>query len=156
MIVWGAIGWDWKSLLVFLVKEEGKKGICSTAYLNQVLEAVVFPFYDSLTSAQKEEFIFMEDGVKVHKGKAQLPCLNRGIYGFDWPPSSPDLNPIEKRWMKQEITKLETVPIMIEDMKEVLQELWNEVDLKDWRYLTERLTCKLEDVIDSKGIATVH
>jgi hypothetical protein len=68
---------------VVLVKEEGKKGICSTAYLNQVLEAVVFPFYDSLTLEQKAEFIFMEDRAKVHKGKARLPRLNRGICGFD-------------------------------------------------------------------------
>jgi hypothetical protein len=69
-MVWGAIGWDWKSPLVNLVKEPGKKGICSTAYLNQVLEAVIFPCHDSLTSTQKEEFIFMEDEAKVHKGKA--------------------------------------------------------------------------------------
>ncbi|PMD56670.1 uncharacterized protein K444DRAFT_694388 [Hyaloscypha bicolor E] len=58
--------------------------------------------------------------------------------------------------MKNEITKLETVPTSIEDMKEVLQELWSEVDPTDWRYLTERLTCKLEDVIASKGMATVY
>jgi hypothetical protein len=55
---------------VFLVKEPGKKGICSTAYLNQVLEAVVFPYYNSLTPEQKVEFIFIEDGAKVHKGAA--------------------------------------------------------------------------------------
>jgi transposase len=123
-----------------------------------VLEVVVFLFYNSLSSEQKEEFIFMEDRAKVHKGKARLPCLNRGIRGFDWPPSSPDLNPIEKiwRWMKHEINKLETVLTTIQDIKEVLQELWTEVDLKDWRYLTERLTCKLKDVIESKGMATVH
>lgn len=41
-------------------------------------------------------------------------------------------------------------------MKEVLNELWSEVDPVDWRYLTERLTVKLEDVIESKGMATVH
>jgi transposase len=100
----------------------------------------------------------MEDGAKIHKGVAKLPRKLRGLRGFDWPPSSPDLNPIEKvwRWMKNEITKLETVPTLIEDMKEVLQELWNEVDPTEWRYLTERLTCKLEDVIDSKGMATVY
>jgi hypothetical protein len=87
-----------------------------------VLEAVVFPFYDKLLDEQKEEFIFMEDGSKVYKGKARLPCLNRGIRGFNWPPSSLDLNLIEKiwRWMKNEIIKLETVPTTIEDMKEVL------------------------------------
>ena len=58
--------------------------------------------------------------------------------------------------MKNEITKLETIPTLIKDMKEVLQELWNEVDLTEQRYLTERLTCKVEDVIISKGMATVH
>jgi hypothetical protein len=57
------------------VKEPGRRGICSTAYLNQVLEAVIFPFYDSLTDEQKAEFIFMEDGSKVHKGKARLPLI---------------------------------------------------------------------------------
>ena len=100
----------------------------------------------------------MEDGSKVHKGKARLPCLNYGVRGFNWPPSSPDLNPIEKvwRWMKDEINKLDTVPLTIEDLKEVLQELWSEMDPKEWRYLTHCLTCKLEDVIDYKGMATIH
>jgi hypothetical protein len=64
----------------------------------------------------------MEDRSKVHKGKARLPRLNRGIRGLDWPPSSLDLNPIKKiwRWMKNEINKLETVPMTKEDMMEVL------------------------------------
>jgi hypothetical protein len=51
---------------------------------------------------------------------------------------------------------LETVPTLIEDMKEVLQELRSEVDPTDWRYLIERLTYKLEDVIASKGMATIY
>jgi hypothetical protein len=58
----------------------------------------------------------------VYKGKARLPRLNQGIRGFNWPPLSPDLNPIEKiwRWMKNEINKLETMPMTKEDMMEVL------------------------------------
>ena len=58
--------------------------------------------------------------------------------------------------MKNEITKLETIPTLIKDMKEVLQKLQSEVDLTEQRYLTERLTYKLEDVINSKGMATIH
>jgi hypothetical protein len=46
--------------------------------------------------------------------------------------------------------------VSVEDIKEVLQELWNEVDPKEWRYLTKRLTIKLKDVITLKGIATMH
>ena len=157
-MVWAAIGWNWKSELVFLERKEGKRGICSTAYTEQVLEAIIGPYYASLSPEEQEKFIFMEDGAKVHQGAARLWRLNHRIRGFDWPPSSPDLNPIEKvwRWMKNEITKLESVPTSKEDMREVLRELWKEVKPEDWRYLTHRITCKLEDVIESKGMATVH
>jgi DDE superfamily endonuclease len=158
VMIWGAIGWDYKSPLVFLEKEESRKGICSTAYLKQVLESVIFPYYDALSDDSKEQFIFTEDGAKIHKGKARLPQLNKGIRGFNWPPFSPDLNPIEKvwRWMKHEITKLDKVPTTLEELKVVLQELWDQVNPADWHYLTERLTCKLDDVIDARGMATVH
>jgi DDE superfamily endonuclease len=64
----------------------------------QVLQPIVFPYFNSLSEEEKQDFIFMEDGAKVHKGKARLPKLEVGIWGFDWPPSSPDLNPIEKVW----------------------------------------------------------
>jgi hypothetical protein len=142
---------------VFLEREEGRKGICSKAYTKQVLEAVIRPHYDSLSEEEKENVIFTEDGAKVHIGAARLWRLNHGIKGFDWPPSSPDLNPIKIwRWIKNDITKLDFVPKSKEDMREVLRELWTEVKLEDWRYLTERIMCKLEDVIESKGMATIH
>jgi hypothetical protein len=51
-MVWAAIGWDWKSPLVILVKEEGKKGICSTAYLKQVLKVYIYGGWGE--SAQRE------------------------------------------------------------------------------------------------------
>jgi hypothetical protein len=69
--------------LVFLEKHEGRKGVCSQAYLEQVLNGVIFPYYNSLNQRQKEEFIFIEDGSKVYKGKARLPKLNKGIREFD-------------------------------------------------------------------------
>ena len=58
--------------------------------------------------------------------------------------------------MKHEITNLGSILKSKEDIKEVLRELWKEVKPKDWRYLTERLICKLEDVIESKGMATIY
>ena len=94
VIVWGAIGWNWKSPLVFLEKAPGNRGITSRVYRDQVLIPVVFPLFDDLGP----EYIFMEDGAKVHKGDARLAKLEYSIRGFDWPPSSPDLNVIEKVW----------------------------------------------------------
>ena len=154
IMIWGALGWDWKSPLVFLEKEEGSKGITSKASLHQVLEPVVFPKFDQLGP----EYIFMEDGAKVHLGHARLPRLEHGIRGFKWPPSSPDLNPIEKvwRWMKEELKKLPFVPTTIEELKREIQRLWDQVDSRDFRQYTERLTCKIEDVISVRGLATIH
>ena len=68
---------------MFLVKEPRRKGICSQAYLNQVLEAVVFPYYNKLSVKQKVEFRFIEDRAKVQVRKVRLPYLNRRIHRFD-------------------------------------------------------------------------
>ncbi|KAF4627975.1 hypothetical protein G7Y89_g10176 [Cudoniella acicularis] len=81
-MIWGAIGWDYKSELVFMEKLPGRKGICSKAYFQEVLEPVVFPLFEQLG----QEYIFMEDGAKVHAGKARLPRLQHGVRGFNWPP----------------------------------------------------------------------
>jgi hypothetical protein len=56
---------------MFLEKLPGRKGIYSKAYLEQVLKPIIFPLFDSLGP----EYIFMEDGSKVYKGKARLPRL---------------------------------------------------------------------------------
>ena len=100
----------------------------------------------------------MEDRSGVYKDFVKLSRQLKGLRGFKQLLSFPDLNPIEKIWcwMKNEITKLEAVFTSVDDIQEVVQELWSEVDPKEWRYLTERLTCKLEDVIKSKGMATIY
>jgi hypothetical protein len=77
-MIWGAIGWDYKSPLVFMEKLEGRKGICSKAYLTQVLQPIVFPLFDTLGP----DYIFIEDGAKVHARSARLPRLSHRIRGF--------------------------------------------------------------------------
>jgi DDE superfamily endonuclease len=106
---------------VFIEKLSERKGIYSKAYLQQVLQPIIFLLFDQLGL----EYIFMEDGSKVHAGSARLPRLQHNIRGFHWPPSSPNLNPIEKvwRWMKEELKKLPYMPKSREDLKVELQKL---------------------------------
>lgn len=112
------MGWDYKSLLVFLKKLPSRKGVCSKAYLEQVLKPIVFPLFDTLGP----EYIFIEDGSKVYKGKARLPQLEHSIRKFDWPPSSPDLNLIERVWryMKE---KLKQLPYVVTTKAELKREI---------------------------------
>jgi hypothetical protein len=94
VMIWGAIGWDYKSPLVFIEKLLRHKGVCSKAYLQQVLKPIIFPFFKTLG----EDYMYMENESKVHKGNARLPKLQHGIREFNWLPSSPNLNFIEKVW----------------------------------------------------------
>lgn len=154
VMLWSALGWDYKSELVFIEKLPERKGVCSKAYLQEVLEPVILPLFDALGP----EYIFMEDGAKVHAGSARLSRLQHNIRGFNWPPSSPDRNPIEKvwRWMKEELKKLPNVPKSKEALRGELQKLWDQVDPRDYRHYTAQLTCKLEDVIEARGMSTVN
>jgi hypothetical protein len=153
-MIWGAIGWDYKSPLIFLEKLPDRKGIYSKAYLEQVLEPIVFPLFNTLGP----EYIFIEDGSKVHKGKARLPRLEHSIRGFDWPPSSPDLNPIERVWryMKEKLKQLPYVITTKAELKREIQRIWDEINPHNFQYYTERLTCIMEDVIEVKGSATIN
>jgi hypothetical protein len=58
--------------------------------------------------------------------------------------------------MKAELTKLPFVPTSKAELVREIRRLWDQVDPRDFRVYTERLTCKLEDVIDVKGMATIH
>jgi divalent metal cation (Fe/Co/Zn/Cd) transporter len=48
------------------------------------------------------------------------------------------------------------LPTSIEALKQVLQELWDQVKPQDHRCYIERSMCKLEDVIKVKRMATIH
>ena len=58
--------------------------------------------------------------------------------------------------MKEEIKKLLYVLKNREDICRELQALWDRVDPRDFRHYTEQLTCKLEDVIKVRGLATIN
>jgi hypothetical protein len=84
-MIWGAIGWDWKSPLIFL-KEEGRKGIYSQAYLNQVLEPVIFPFWALLTDKSRSGILWRM-GRRCTRGRqdqcASTSCTALPSYSAD-------------------------------------------------------------------------
>ena len=52
--------------------------------------------------------------------------------------------------------KLPFVPTSKEELYREIQRLWDQVDPRDFRHYTKRLTCKLEDVIEVKILTTIH
>ena len=58
--------------------------------------------------------------------------------------------------MKEELKKLGYMLKSKEDLKRELQKLQDWVDPRDFRHYTKQLTCKLEDVIIVRGLATIY
>ena len=114
---------------MFLERQHGKRRIDSRDYTEQVLEVRI---YSLLFEYMQPNTIFMEYGEPIHKGAAKAVCKRLGIKGFNngWPPSSPYINPIEKiwLWMKAWISEMEPFPTSLKDLKQVVQDLWDELD----------------------------
>lgn len=107
---WGAIGYDYKSPLIF-VDGTGKEGAFKQVdYLAQVLKYLL-PILDAFAlviHALGVAPLFMEDGNSAHGHKSTTNCCaqyrsRHGIILLPHPSTSPDMNPIENcwRWIKQ-------------------------------------------------------
>ncbi|VDL65467.1 unnamed protein product [Nippostrongylus brasiliensis] len=93
-MVWTAITSDGKSDLVFV--EEGVK-IDSSLYLEDILTKSLLSWTRNHFTGQS--FVFQQDGAPAHKSKAEQGWLQRELAEFisssEWPPYSPDLNPLD-------------------------------------------------------------
>ena len=88
------------------------------------------------------QFVFQQDGVPMHGAKLAQDWLASHCTDFidkdSWPPNSPDLNPLNYAvWgaMLEAYNNLTTKPKNIPELKDVLQIIWNYLQLRPFRSL---------------------
>jgi hypothetical protein len=121
-MVFGAIGHDFKSKLVFIDEKVG-----ADEYIQILKDSGLFE--DADAKFGPFVYIFMQDGAPGHTATKTIEFLKprvRLLWG--WPPNSPDLNPIEMVWAIMKRALNERKPQTKEEMCAILQEIWDGLD----------------------------
>lgn len=129
---WAAFGWGIRTNLVVMRGDPNvpRGGVTAIRYIEVIKEY--------LPTILDFDSIFMQDNAPIHKARSvQAWFAEMGIELVDWPPYSPDLNPIENLWkiLKAKIIELYPKLVTMKDnatTKEYLiraaQEAWDLIE----------------------------
>ena len=120
---------------------------------------------DTIIVIRPDDLIFMQDNALCHKTVDVMGFLaEEDIQVMDWPPNSPDLNPIENLWhmlkvkFHQHFTELRCTLSKsqgsLEKYGEVLREVWSELNPTVLSNLIRSMPGCVQSVIEAKGGAT--
>lgn len=108
---------------------------------------------------QKKEVIFQQDNDPKHTSKKAKKCLqDLDMHVLEWPPQSPDLNPIEHLWdvLKRKLASYETQPRRIHELWERIEEEWSRISKEECLSLIESMPRRIEAVLKAKGRNTKY
>ena len=110
-------------------------------------------------SEKKGYIVFQEDNSPIHTCKlAKQWKESIGMVSLQWPPNSPDLNPIEHIWyiLKITIQKMTPRPMTVPDMTIALRKAWDDLDENTMNNLVESMSSRIAAVIEAKGRNTKY
>jgi len=167
VMVWACFTGDWLGRMV--ICDEG--GIGANEY-EDILYDGLFSLIDDMLKppensetirvADKDEFIFMQDNARCHKAQCILEFLEENqVPLMEWPPQSPDLNPIENLWtdFKDRFHK-RFVELLDHPLKglearyrygEVLQDVWYDQGMEMVDALIKSMPRRCQLVIEANG-----
>jgi hypothetical protein len=165
VMVWGCIGLSVDSTELIVMDRENKDqefglegSFTANSYLD-TLERGLVPIYEGQA--------FQQDNAPIHTASKVTAWFNEtGIYFIkDWPPYSPDLNPIEHLWprLKELIYKLHPElrsntksQASIDKLRKVLPQVWNSIPREIVEKCCQSMKSRLEAVIAAEGWYTKY
>ena len=123
IMVWGAIGYNFKSELIICPKTVDARSYRQIIRDSHMVE---------ILNEQRGEgnWVFMQDGAPPHTAKdTQRFLLKRMNLLANWPANSPDMNPIEHLWAILKYRMREENPKTVNDLINVIKSEWNSISM---------------------------
>jgi transposase len=118
------------------------------------------------TLISNQDGIFQHDNAPTHTASVvQRALADIDIEVMEWPPYSPDLNPIENLWALLKAKIYELRPDLLhmpnnDETKDILvataQQAWNELEIRHFEHLSETMPHRVEAIIESQGWYTPY
>lgn len=151
VMVWCGISKKGKFPMVFI--ESGIR-INARYYIDNVLESVVKE--EGARMYPDSNWTFQQDSAPAHKEKITQTWLKSNLPNFisslEWPPSSPDLNPLDYSiWGILEARVNARRHISVESLKQTLLKEWEKLSMEDVRAAIDTWPTRLSQVNKAKG-----
>jgi len=151
VMVWGGVSASGRSPLVIL--PQGVK-VNGPVYREQVLEGALRPWAECHFDGQP--FTFQQDSAPSHKARETQEWLRTHVPHFisaaEWPPCSPDLNPLDfSIWGILESKVSATKPTSVEQLKNTLRHEWDRIPVETLRAACEAFEERLKKIIKARG-----
>lgn len=146
VLVWGAIGKNFKSQLIFW---EG-----SVKTENYVPTLVKHNFFSDANEHFGEgKWLFQQDNATPHTANDTLNKLQElGINLLEnWPSASPDLNIIENIWAIMKRRLAEKQVKTFQQMKQELLNVWNSISYQTINALVDSIPKRIQEVVKKQG-----
>lgn len=146
IMLWGGISWESRTELV-----EVNLRMNADWYIRNIIEEHVLPYAGFIGY---DNFVLMHDNARAHAARTVIQYLQDvGIEALDWPPMSPDANPIEHLWdiLKRHIRARNPAPNSIAELRIAAQEEWNRIPQETIKDLLRSMPRRMQAIARARG-----
>jgi transposase len=150
IMVWGAIGKGFKSKLIVVKGTLNAERYQLMLRDNGVINDMVSHFGD-------RQGFFQQDGAPAHTAKSSVSMLQELIRLItNWPPSSPDMSPIENVWGILKIRIAAREPKSVGELATTLMEEWDNLDQRIIDGLMDTMPSRFRMCVAAQGKSIGH